>query len=98
MQIRVTSADTGRTVGLYRFPQTKVPPFDATIPGVVEGGEPYNVTVYVDVNGNEEYDNPATGGVDRGWCIERTADLMQGLVFDFDPSLAGDGTCDVGAP
>jgi hypothetical protein len=98
LQVRIANADTDRTVGLYRFPQAKAPPFDAVIPGVVEGEVAYNISVYIDVNGNGEYENPSAGGPDKGWCQKRTADATKGLEFAFDPDLAGDGKCDVGAP
>jgi len=98
VETRIANADTGRTVGFYRFPQSKPAPFEAVIPGVVEGNVEYTISVYVDVNGNGEYDNPSTVGPDKAWCVKRSAVLTKGLVFEFDPDLAGDGTCDIGPP
>jgi hypothetical protein len=98
IEARIANADTGRTVGFYRFPQSKASPFEAVIPGVVEGNVEYRISIYVDVNGNGEYDNPSTVGPDKAWCVKRSADLTKGLVFEFDPDLAGDGNCDVGPP
>ena len=43
-------------------------------------------------------ENPEKGGPDKGWCLKRSAEATTGLVFEFDPGLAGAGDCDVGAP
>jgi hypothetical protein len=98
--VRINNADTGRTVGFYRYPGTKAltPPFSAVIPGVVESQVEYDIAIYIDVNGNLEYDNPASGGPDKGWCLKRSAEKNTGLVFEFDPTLAIGGDCDTGAP
>lgn len=100
LQVRLGNADTGRTVGFYRFPGTTTlaPPFEAVMPGIVESQVEYDIYVYIDVNGNLEYENPAMGGPDKGWCFKRSAEELTGLVFEFDPALAGAGDCDVGAP
>jgi hypothetical protein len=97
MQARVVDTGANRTVALDRMPKMVQPTFDLKVPGVVEEGVIYNVLVYVDANGNGNYDNPATGGGDLGWSVTGTADTT-GLNVTLDAAQVGIAKVDVGAP
>ncbi len=101
LELRVVQASAPlRTVALYRDPELPDADVEAFIPGVVEVGDRYAVEVYVDANGNGAYDNPAASAGDRGWRIERKAEVAGASTIavdlDFDPSAPS--AIDVGAP
>ena len=74
-EVRIAEARTGHTVGLYRIPELPSEDFVAHVAGVVEAGAAYDVDVYVDANGNGDYDDPSStaASVDLGWRYTVTA-------------------------
>jgi hypothetical protein len=74
-----------------------VPALDVTIPGAIDPEVAYDVTAYIDANGNGVYDNPAKKAGDSGYKTQ-VPSTAQGLSFTFDPQAAGMGDVDVGPP
>jgi hypothetical protein len=97
LEARVAEAATGHVVCLHRVPELRAAAFEGDVPGCVEMGVDYDVTVYVDANGNGTYDDPATGKGDVGWKTRATSDAS-GLDVTFDLSRVATGNVDVGAP
>jgi len=97
IQMRVVDAGANRVVALFRVPKISDPVFDMKVPGVVEVGVDYHVLVYVDANGNGNYDDPATGSGDLGWKLIGTAGTA-GLNVTLDAAQVGVAKEDVGAP
>lgn len=94
VQVRVSDAGTGQTLGVYRFPQLSIAEPSIVIPGIILDLN-YTIDVYADANGNGAYDNPASGG-DHGWRTSATGNGAE-LVVSFDPD-ATPKNIDVGIP
>ncbi len=99
LQARITEHLTQHVVGLYRTVRIDTPVVDAVVPGCVDLDTEYDVDVYIDANGNESYDNPASEGGDRGFILSATS-AVNGLDLTLDVRSpgAGDGKVDVGEP
>jgi hypothetical protein len=95
-EIRVAERATGHVVALYRVPQLLAADLDAKIEGAVDVGTDYDVDVYLDANGDEKYDNPATSTSDRVWRVTATS-TATGLDATIDASLET-AKIDVGPP
>jgi hypothetical protein len=97
VQVRVVATDGNRAVGMYRVPRMTQAMFDMQIPGCIEGGNDYNVFVYVDANGNGQYDDPSKAAGDLGWKLSATGDAT-GLHVTADLQQTTGNNVDVGAP
>ena len=95
-EARIADAN-GHTSGMYRVAALTTPTPDGTVGGIIDPEVEYDVTVYVDANGNGVYDNPAQNAGDHGFKVHLTS-TATGLAFTFDPSALGDHTVDVGPP
>jgi hypothetical protein len=71
MQLRVQEQESGHTVGVYRVPQIPDGDIVARLVGVLDIGVDYFVVIYIDANGNGQYDNPAAASAspDLGFSI-----------------------------
>lgn len=97
-EVRIAERRTRHVVALYRTMRVDAPVLDAVVPGCVDLETEYDIDVWVDANGNGQYDNPADGP-DKGWRISATS-TDQGLDASIDlasPS-AGTDSVNVGAP
>lgn len=94
IQVRIVESRVLHTVGLYRNPQIPSGDFVALVPGILEPETSYNVDVYIDANGNGQYENPQTQAqdVDLGWRIPVKATLPSA------PADAGGSPVDGGVP
>jgi hypothetical protein len=95
MEMRVSDKSSGHVVAFYRVAAIPGASFDKIVPGMVENGVEYDVTVYIDANANGQYDNPATNAGDRGYKLGRTSDAA-GLLVEFDPTQLPEANVDVG--
>jgi hypothetical protein len=95
LEVRVADKGTGHVVGLYRSQQVPSETITAVIPGAVDVGVEYEVSVYVDANGNGTYEAPSGGG-DKGYKTSLVS-TEQGLSVTFDP-VDAKGDVDVGPP
>jgi hypothetical protein len=101
VEVRVTTLNSDpsvppRTLGFYRIPRLGVAQTTATMRGIIhESGETFRVFVYVDANGNDEYDNPAAGGADYGWSVDAKPQTDLSLNVTFDPTSAGPANVNV---
>jgi len=97
-EVRVADKRTRHVVALYRTMRVDAPVLDAVIPGCVDLETEYDVDVWVDANGNGQYDNPADGP-DKGWRIEATSsDKGLDASIDLASPSAGSDTVNVGVP
>lgn len=98
-EIRVTELPpSNHLVGLYRLYPSSDGDQNVEIPGCVERLVDYDVTLYVDANGNGVYDNPAAGG-DLGFRYQVAApDGTTGIAFTFDTEKTQEANVDVGSP
>jgi hypothetical protein len=71
IQARIEESRSGHTVAVYRNPQIPGADFDAILLGVLDEKFDYFIKVYIDSNGNSQYDNPAadTANSDLGFSI-----------------------------
>ena len=72
LQLRIQETrGTEHTVAVYRIPQIPDHDFDAILPGVLDDGFDYFIKIYIDANGNGQYDNPAVqaAGADLGFVV-----------------------------
>jgi hypothetical protein len=95
VEVRVADKATGHVVAMYRATSLPGASLDVVVPGAVDVGVEYDVTVYSDFNGNGTYDAPSGGG-DRGYKSTLTSEAT-GLNVVFDPNGAK-ADVDVGAP
>lgn len=97
VEVRLRDSRTGRTVGFYRWPNLPAQPnAEYVIPGVIDGGEEYDVDLYVDANGNQQYEDPTKPNGDLGFRSRvRSGDT--GLDVTVDAEEAG-APVDVGPP
>ncbi len=114
IQVRIAEGRVSRTVGVYRNPQIPSGDFSAFVGGVLDPEVAYNVDVYVDANGNGEYEDPSgqAQSVDLGWRIPVKATLPDmdagvdggapdapiGISIDFNPTGSYPSNVDVGPP
>ena len=96
LEARVAEKETHHTVALGRIDKIKSAAFDLTVPGVVDVGVDYEVSVYVDANGNDAYDNPSQAAGDLGYRLTGSS-TGTGLSVALDGTLAAHKE-DVGAP
>ncbi|MCU0682637.1 MAG: hypothetical protein MUF34_10375 [Polyangiaceae bacterium] len=89
LEVRIFSLDEGepRTIGLFRVARVKEQPeITVTLPEIIrESNTPYEISVYVDANGNDEYDDPSRGRGDLGWRFRVTSQADRTLRVGFDP-------------
>lgn len=97
-EVRVLEKRTRHVVALYRTMRVTAPVLDAVVRGCVDISTEYDVDLWVDANGNGQYDNPADGP-DRGWRVSATS-TDQGLdaSIDLASASAESGNVNVGAP
>lgn len=97
-EVRVLEKRTRHVVALYRTMRVHDSVLDAVVSGCVDVATEYDVDLWVDANGNGQYDNPADGG-DKGVRVTATS-TEQGLEASIDLASASAGldTVDVGAP
>ena len=97
-EVRVLEKRTRHVVALYRTMRVTAPVLDAVVSGCVDVSTEYDVDLWVDANGNGQYDNPSDGP-DKGWRVMATS-TDQGLDASIDLASAstGEGNVNVGAP
>jgi hypothetical protein len=97
-EVRVLEKRTRHVVALYRTMRVTEPVLDAVVSGCVDVSTEYDVDLWVDANGNGQYDNPSDGP-DKGWRVMATS-TDQGLdaSIDLASASAGEGNVNVGAP
>jgi hypothetical protein len=97
-EVRVLEKRTRHVVALYRAMRITEPVLDAVVSGCVDVSTEYDIDLWVDANGNGQYDKPSDG-LDRGWRITATSS-DQGLdaSIDLASASADSGNVDVGAP
>jgi hypothetical protein len=97
-EVRVLEKRTRHVVALYRTMRVTESVLDAVVSGCVDVSTEYDVDLWVDANGNGQYDKPSDG-LDRGWRVSATS-TDQGLdaSIDLASASASDGNVDVGAP
>lgn len=98
-EVRVLEKRTRHVVALYRTMKVDNSVLDAVVSGCVDISTEYDVDLWVDADGNGQYDNPASGGADKGVRVSATSTEL-GLDASIDLASASDGldTVDVGAP
>lgn len=86
-EARVVDHGTGHTVGFFRVPLLSATEFEVKIAGVVDAGVDYDVSVYIDANGNRTYENPSDSGsdLDKGWRDTTSSDAT-GFIKTLDLS------------
>lgn len=88
LEVRVAALDEGepRTVGLFRIARVEKTETQITLPEIIrEANTAYEISVYVDANGNNEYDDPSRGRGDLGWRFPATSQNDRTLRARFDP-------------
>lgn len=97
-EVRVAEHQSRHVVALYRG-RVDTNAADAVVPGCVDIDTEYDVEIYVDANGDNQYNDPTEPGGDRGWRIAATS-AVKGLDLSVDLASPanGEGDVDVGAP
>lgn len=97
-EVRVLEKRTRHVVALYRTMRVDNSVLDAVVSGCVDVATEYDVDLWVDANGNGQYDNPSDGP-DKGVRVTATS-TDQGLDASIDLASASAGldTVNVGAP
>jgi hypothetical protein len=97
-EVRVLEKRTRHVVALYRTMRVTKSVLDAVVSGCVDVSTEYDVDLWVDANGNGQYDNPSDGP-DRGWRVSATStDLGLDASIDLASASATAGNVNVGAP
>ncbi len=99
LRIRVVERTSGHVVGSYQRTGIEVGVEDAVVPGCVDTDTEYDISVYIDANGNERYDDPGDASGDRGWRVPWVSSVT-GIeaALDLGSASLGDGHADVGGP
>lgn len=102
-RLEVRIFDTGehpRTLGLFRIARVEAVgdmSRQIVLPKIIrESNENFTISVYVDANGNLDYDPPSRGG-DLGWSFQAKSQADLTLRARFDPDET-DSNVDVGPP
>jgi hypothetical protein len=88
-EVRVVDRTSTRLVGLHRQGRTKAT-YTAKITGIIDEESHYDVSVYVDANGNGKYD-----AEDPSWKLELLSD-SKGLTTALDMATAPRGPIETG--
>ncbi|MBX3229673.1 MAG: hypothetical protein KIT84_05000 [Labilithrix sp.] len=81
IEVRVADKGSGRLVGLHRRSVVRAP-YVAEVTGVLDSQTPYEVSVFVDADANDEY-----GPGDPSWKVELVSSEI-GIVADLDLATA----------
>jgi hypothetical protein len=97
-EVRVLEKRTRHVVALYRTMRIDAPILEAVVSGCVDVATEYDVDLWIDANGNGQYDNPKEGA-DKGYRVNATS-TEQGLdaSIELANASAEAGSIDVGAP
>jgi hypothetical protein len=83
LEMRVIDADTKQLVGRYVLGSISGATFSLKLAGIVKSGHSYQVDLFVDENGNGDYDAPPT---DHAWRVMKDA-TSSGLTVAFAYSM-----------
>ncbi|HSO35234.1 MAG TPA: hypothetical protein VLT33_22050 [Labilithrix sp.] len=91
MEVRVVDAGAGRLLALHREGSAS-DTYTARVLGVIDDTSPYEVSVYVDVNGDEKFN-----AGEPSWKLNLTSD-KNGLVSELNVSTTPQTPIDTGQP